>query len=207
MTQPIGEAADDQLEAMEQAVDDQLDPDQALDLDQVLGDDDVDDALDTAYSPPERPLAVDEYGTTAAEQEEGESLDQRLAREVPDPNLAADLAPEQLDDDGVPVDDPLDDGEVGDRRAGRLVAPDEGLAEDREKDLVATDVGIDAGAAGAEEAAVHVVEDADGNEPGSLDDLAAELAAEEEDLAAGAAAAGVTPDDLADLDQDRPANR
>lgn len=207
MTQPIDGSTDDQLEAAERAVDDQFDPDQPLDLDQVLGDDEVDDALDTSYSPPERPLGVDEYGTTAAEQEEGETLDQRLAREVPDPNLAADLAPDPVDEDGVPVDDPLDNGEVGDRRAGRLVAPDEGLEEDREKDLVATDVGIDAGAAGAEEAAVHVVEDPEGDEPGSLDDLAADLAAEQEDLAAGAAAAGVTPDDLADLDQDRPANR
>lgn len=162
----LDEQADDQLDAAERAVDDQLDPDQPFDLDQALGDDGVDAALDTAYSPPERPLAVDEFGTTAAEQEQGETLDQRLAREVPDPNLAADLVPERVDDDGVPVDedgvplaDMLDDGEVGDRRAGRLVAPDEGLAEDREKALVATDVGIDAGAAGAEEAAVHVVED------------------------------------------------
>jgi hypothetical protein len=203
MSQPT----EDQFEAAERAVDDQFDPDQPLDLDQVLGDDEVDDALDTSWSPPERPLAVDEYGTTAAEQEEGETLDQRLAREVPDPNLAADLAPDAEDEDGVPVDDPLGDGEVGDRRAGRLVAPDQGLAEDREKDLVATDVGIDAGAAGAEEAAMHVVEDPEGNEPGDLDDLAAELAAEEDELEAGAAAAGVSPDDLADVDRDRPANR
>jgi hypothetical protein len=44
-------------------------------------------------------------------------------------------------------------------RAGRLVAEDEGVRTDAEKDLVATDVGIDGAAAGAEEAAVHVVED------------------------------------------------
>ena len=44
-------------------------------------------------------------------------------------------------------------------RAGRLVAADEGVRTDTEKDLVAEDVGIDGAAAGAEEAAVHVVDD------------------------------------------------
>ena len=53
----------------------------------------------------------------------------------------------------------LDDGP--DPRAGRLVAEDEGAHPDEEEDLVARDVGIDGGAASAEEAAVHVVEDDD----------------------------------------------
>ncbi len=48
-----------------------------------------------------------------------------------------------------------------DPRAGRLVAEDEGAHSDDEEDLVATDVGIDGGAASAEEAAIHVVEDDD----------------------------------------------
>ena len=39
------------------------------------------------------------------------------------------------------------------------MAEDEGAHTDTEKDLVATDVGIDGAAAGAEEAAVHVVDD------------------------------------------------
>ena len=151
MSQPSDGAHDADLTDL-----DQVEAEDSIDLDQVLGDDEVDDSLDTSYSPPERPLALDGFGTTAAEQAQGETLDQRLAEEVPDPNLAADLAPDRFDDDGAPVDDPLGDGEVGDRRAGRLVAPDEGVEEDREKDLVASDVGIDAGAAGAEEAAVHV---------------------------------------------------
>ena len=37
------------------------------------------------------------------------------------------------------------------------MAPDEGVREDSTKELVAEDEGIDGGAAGAEEAAVHVV--------------------------------------------------
>ena len=60
------------------------------------------------------------------------------------------------DTDGELVDD-----EVGGERSGRLVAPDEGAHEDEEKDLVATDVGIDGGAASAEEAAMHVVDEDD----------------------------------------------
>lgn len=47
------------------------------------------------------------------------------------------------------------------RRAGRLVAPDEGTGEDTESELIAADVGIDGGGAGAEEAAVHVVDEDD----------------------------------------------
>ena len=48
---------------------------------------------------------------------------------------------------------------MGDARAGRLVDSDQGLGEDEEKDLVGDDVGIDDGAASAEEAAIHIVED------------------------------------------------
>jgi hypothetical protein len=39
------------------------------------------------------------------------------------------------------------------------VAPDEGAHEDDESDLIAGDVGIDGGAASAEEAAMHVVDE------------------------------------------------
>ena len=49
--------------------------------------------------------------------------------------------------------------EVGRARAGRLVAPDRGFGADVEADLVADDVGIDGGAASAEEAAVHIIDD------------------------------------------------
>ena len=53
----------------------------------------------------------------------------------------------------------LDDGP--DPRAGRLVAEDEGAHPDEEEDLVANDAGFAGGAASAEEAAVHVVEEDD----------------------------------------------
>jgi hypothetical protein len=100
-------------------------------------------------------------GSDAGEQE---SLDQLLAEEEPDTSLDADdELPEDRDDDNE-ADEYLDgllldDGP--DPRAGRLVAEDEGAHADDEEDLVARDVGIDGGAASAEEAAIHVVEDDD----------------------------------------------
>ncbi|MFI6340326.1 DUF5709 domain-containing protein [Streptomyces sp. NPDC050535] len=116
------------------------------------------DPYDEGWSPPERPLAVDHQGTTAREQREGESLDQRLAEERRDPALEEPRADDGLGDldegDGEVLD-----GEVGAARAGRLVAPDEGAHEDAEKDMLAEDVGIDGGAASAEEAAVHLIPD------------------------------------------------
>ena len=128
------------------------DEDQPSNIDGV-DDPDVEDELDRGYSPPERYSAGQGYGNTPYEEATGESLDQRVAQEDPetDPYAAAD------GDD--PDDEDLDDGEVGDARAGRLVDPDEGLGEDTEPDLVAEDVGIDGAAASAEEAAVHIVDD------------------------------------------------
>lgn len=60
------------------------DPIEQLDTEDTLDDPDVDDVLDRGYSPPERPYAVDDVGTTAAEQHRGESLESRLARELPE---------------------------------------------------------------------------------------------------------------------------
>ena len=102
------------------------------------------DPLDRGVAPPERWSAGMRFGVTADEQEAGESLDQLLSEEEPDP---------ALDVDGLLLDDGPDP------RAGRLVAQDEGAHPDVEAGLVAHDVGIDGGAATAEEAAVHVVED------------------------------------------------
>jgi hypothetical protein len=132
-----------------------------------------DDPTERGVAPPERWSAAIRYGTTAEEQREGESLDQLLAGEEPDPAL--DLDDEELpadsDDDELDEDSDedtadeyvdgllLDDGP--DPRAGRLVAEDEGAHPDTEADLAARDAGIDGGAATAEEAAVHVVEEDD----------------------------------------------
>ncbi|AEY93463.1 hypothetical protein SHJG_8197 [Streptomyces hygroscopicus subsp. jinggangensis 5008] len=126
-----------------------------LDLQDAVGERSYDDMLDEGYSPPERPLGVTKHGTTAAEQHEGESLDERLGQEVPD---VTPPAGDEIGDLPGGEGEPLDP-EAGAARAGRLVAPDEGAHADTTKEEVAEDVGIDAGAAGAEEAAVHVVPD------------------------------------------------
>ena len=46
----------------------------SLDLDEVFGDDEVDEILDTSYSPVERPRALDAFGNTAEEARRGETL-------------------------------------------------------------------------------------------------------------------------------------
>ncbi|TIC84335.1 DUF5709 domain-containing protein [Nocardioides sp. GY 10127] len=127
-----------------------VDESDQLPTEDTLDDDDVVDALDRGYSPPEKYSTAQDHGTTPYEEATGETLDQRIAQEVPEAD-PYDVTTE------VSETETLDDGEVGDERAGRLVAPDEGLTEDTEKDLVGEDVGIDGAAASAEEAAVHVV--------------------------------------------------
>ncbi|MDO3396842.1 DUF5709 domain-containing protein [Nocardioides sp. SOB44] len=117
----------------------------------TLADGDVEDQLDRGYSPPEKYSPAQGFGNTPYEEAVGESLDQRVAQEVPEPDPYA-QAEAEADREQVA-------GEVGDERAGRLVDPDEGLGEDVEKDLVGDDVGIDGAAASAEEAAVHVIPD------------------------------------------------
>ena len=133
-----------------------------LSANDTLEDRGLDDALDEGYSPPERPRGLDAFGTTAAEQQRGETLEQRLRQEEPDPTADPDapLSRNDLDDDEAlsESDEFFDDDEVGDQRAGRLRAPDEGIFEDDEKDEIAEDTGIDGGAASAEEAAVHIIE-------------------------------------------------
>ncbi|GAA1560204.1 DUF5709 domain-containing protein [Kribbella sancticallisti] len=115
----------------------------------------VSDLLDEGYSPPEKWSAGEGFGTTAAEALQGETFEQRLAQEEPD-----------IDPYAEPSED-VDGPEVGRVRAGRLVAPYEGAHFDLEEELIASDVGIDGGAASAEEAAIHVVDD----EPLELDDV------------------------------------
>ena len=114
--------------------------------------------LDEGYSPPEKWSVGQGYGNTPLEEELGESLDQRVAQEEPekDPYAEAEREAEHPEEYEF-----LDDGEVGDVRAGRLVAPDEGAHEDEDAEDWADDVGIDGAGASAEEAAMHVV-DGDG---------------------------------------------
>ncbi|HEY6740949.1 MAG TPA: DUF5709 domain-containing protein [Lapillicoccus sp.] len=147
-----------------------LDDEDQLESEDTLVDRGVDNVLDEGYSPPEKPLGVDRWGTTAWEQSQDETIDQRIQQEEPDPNTAYGAPDNEsgLDEDEgdmVGGDDPdaipAENDFVGDmgQRAGRLVDPDEGVREDQEKDLVAEDVGISGAGASAEEAAMHIVAD------------------------------------------------
>ncbi len=137
------------------AGEDEQDDEGLLDPEDTLVDRGVDQALDEGYSPPERSLGVEHYGVTADEQQRGESLDQRLAEEVPD-DSAEDV--DEDDDASADVEDAVRDGETGDARSGRLIAPGEG-AHDQQDGLVGFDAGIDGAGASAEEAAVHITDD------------------------------------------------
>lgn len=122
-----------------------------LEPEDSLDDRGVGDVLDEGWSPPEKPWASTGWGTTAREEAGDEPLDARLARELPDESAwTGDGIGDASDTDGEPLDD-----EVGDVRAGRLVAAHGDVDDDEE--LYALDAGIDGGAASAEEAAVHVV--------------------------------------------------
>ena len=145
-----------------------LDDEDQLQPEDTLDQEDVDDVLDRGYSPPERLQGSLAHGVTAEEQSRDETIEERIHQEVPDPSSAYGAPDNEsgLDEDRLGGDDPerlaavvdwLGVDEVGDERAGRLVAPDEGLGSDDEKDLVGEDVGIDGAGASAEEAAMHVV--------------------------------------------------
>ncbi|MEI6251910.1 MAG: DUF5709 domain-containing protein [Mycobacteriaceae bacterium] len=133
-----------------------LDPDNQLQPEDTLIDRGVDDVLDEGYSPPERP-----YG--ASFDVEHKSLDQLLAEEEPDPAMQIydldDKDEQQRSDEAERETEFPTHDEVGRARAGRLVAPDQGFGQDVEPELLADDVGIDGGAASAEEAAVHIIDD------------------------------------------------
>ena len=138
---------------------------EVLEASDTLAGEPGDDPLDRGVVTPERWSAGMRFGTTAGEQREGESLDQLLAEEEPDIAFDADdEEPSDVAGDEDAADEDidgllLDDG--ADPRAGRLVAEDEGAHPDSEADLVARDTGIDGGAATAEEAAMHVVDEDD----------------------------------------------
>ncbi len=109
-----------------------VDPEDQLQPEDTLDDRGVDDVLDEGYSPPDR----EPHDRSGA----ARNLDEWLSQEEPEP-------------------DPYGpDPGVADRRAGRLVAPDEGEAEDVDSEEIARDVGIDGAGASAEEAAVHVID-------------------------------------------------
>lgn len=105
----------------------------------------LDEPQETLYDPPDRAPQNTRWGTTLEEEREGEPLDLRLSEEEPD------ISPDDPDESVEP-------------RAGRLVAPDEGVRDTDEPDEIGYDVGRAGFASSAEEAAVHLVDENELNE-------------------------------------------
>lgn len=129
------------------------DTDQQPDEDTLI-DRGVDDALDEGYSPPEKPSTPMRERYSPSDERDVDDLEERIYEEQPDEEIEPSTG-----DIG---------GEVGDERAGRLDSGSD-LADSEGDDVTATDVGIDGGAAGAEEAAVHEIDPDDGEASGDED--------------------------------------
>lgn len=130
-------------------------PDEAEQLDQLqpeetLVDRGVKDVLDEGYTVPENWSPGQGYGNTPAEMKQGETIEQRVQQEQP-----------EVEKDDTPWNpDPTEKREVGSKRAGRLVDANGGYSgEDKEPEAIGRDVGISGGAASAEEAAMHVIDE------------------------------------------------
>lgn len=111
------------------------------------------DAQEGMAIPRDHAIAADDFGTTAYEEFTGESLDGRLARELPD-TLSGEVA-DDADDEREISDTPFL-SDVAGYEVGRLVESDEGARPDTEAELTARSVGTDRGAFSAEEAAMHL---------------------------------------------------
>ncbi|MET8910629.1 DUF5709 domain-containing protein [Micromonospora sp. NPDC004551] len=134
--------------------------DGVLDASDTLDDDRVGDPLDTGIVATDHWTAANRFGTTPAEERAGESLAQLLAQEEPDIDPYAEVGDDE--------DELTRRGYEREARTGRLVAEDAGFGEDEQADAVAWDAGIDGGAASAEEAAMHLVDDPNGPGDGPL---------------------------------------
>ena len=123
-----------------------------------------DDPLDRGVAAPDRWTAAMRYALNG--EEDSESLDELLAEEEPD--LDDDADDDDLDENATRRDVSRFERDYDpDPRAGRLVTDDDDTDDpvdslrDTEAELVGRDVGIDGGAASAEEAAVHLIGDPD----------------------------------------------
>ncbi|AAZ56157.1 DUF5709 domain-containing protein [Thermobifida fusca] len=119
------------------------DPIHALDSDyEDAGQPALADTTEDTILPSERPIAMDEFGTTGTDKEAGEPLDTALSREEPEVWERE----EMLETEGMAEASPS---------AGRLVAEDEGVRPDLEAEATAEDVGLDRGGLAPEERAVR----------------------------------------------------
>ena len=98
------------------------------------------DPLEGLVPPRDYPAAADEYGTTAAEGELGESLEQRVLREEPEPHGWSTVV----------------DSNLVEPATGRLVQPDEGMVDLDDTAEEVADLADDYVGLSAEEEAVRI---------------------------------------------------
>ncbi|WP_040161180.1 DUF5709 domain-containing protein [Nigerium massiliense] len=114
----------------------------------------VDDVLDEGYVAPDNWSPGQGFGNTPNEMRRGETIEQRTEQEQP-----------EVVKEHVPWNPAGEDRQVGDKRAGRLVDVNGGQGVDNESESIGRDVGIDGGAASAEEAAMHIIDWDDKEDP------------------------------------------
>lgn len=113
-----------------------------LQADDTLIDRGVDDVLDEGYIAPDHWSALQGYGNVPSEMRQRETIALREPQEE-----------REIERPSGPWNPDGEDREVGAKRSGRLVDARDGSGE-----AFGADVGIDGGAASAEEAAMHVIE-------------------------------------------------
>lgn len=162
--QPGTESFDDDLGSV--SLDDGVDAGSGQDqlLDSSEGDNEP-------SSPPDLQPRATEWGTTASEQGQEESIEQRIRQEVPDPDSAYGAPDDEggldaearvggADPDSIAADDDfLGDDLVGDASVGQLTDPDEGDRPDVDSELVGDESESSGDPQSPEEAAMHIVED------------------------------------------------
>lgn len=123
---------------------DQLQPEETLDY--LDSGEKAPDPLDRGYSPPDTDRSSELWGTTAYEQAHEETIDQRIAQEIPDPDSAYGAPHNEsgLDTERVGGDDP------------DAIDPDDDWYGEPEAEVDSSD---QSGDVSAEESAVRVVEE------------------------------------------------
>ncbi|MGO1384951.1 MAG: DUF5709 domain-containing protein [Arachnia sp.] len=129
-------------------------PEESEQLDQLQESDSlvhrgVDDVLDEGYTAPEQWSAAQGFGNTPAEMRQGETINQRIKQEQPEKKVQ--------DRDWNAS---KEDREVGGERAGRLMQVQGPGGEA----TLGSDVGFSGGAASAEEAAMHIINEDDADD-------------------------------------------
>lgn len=160
-----------------------VDPEDQLSSADTLDDDG--DPLDRGYRAPDRLHGSTAFGVTAREQADNETIDQRIRQELPDPYTAygaprdesgwAEAMDDGGEDDGLVSGDDVEairaqlreEEERPGRRVGRIVAPDEGLTEDRDAEMIADERSVTSWDS-AEESAMHYV---DGDDEDALTEV------------------------------------